>query len=285
MLGACNNARRIDSALRRSGRLDNHIRIDLPGPEERCRILAYHLNDQVAWTTLTSVVDATEGWSGADLQRLARLARRQARSRGGQLSPEVVLECLPSLPDLTEEERYRIAIHEAGHALVGAQLSGRKVVEVSVRNRPTGAGTTSLGLTQFADDRSNVILASDLLYAIATNLAGSAAEEVVLGERSAGAGGSSDSDLARATELAWDFHARYGFGKSIAYSRDTVGRGPRMQSPSPLDLDVEQTLREQYEAAKAHLRDNRSTLDRVVHELAKKGKLNAEELGHLLLPR
>lgn len=284
VLGACNNARRLDLALRRSGRLDQHIRIDLPDPEARCRILAHHLNEQVDWSLLKPIIDVTEGWSGADLERLGRLARRQARSQGVQLSPEVVLECVPLLPDLTEDERYRIVVHEAGHALIGVQLSGRKIVEVSVRNRLTAvAGHTSLGVTQFADDRSHVILASDLLNAIATNLAGSAAEEVVFGERSAGAGGSLDSDLAKATELAWDFHARYGFGKSMAFYRDTVGRGPTMQSPNPIEVDVEQTMREQYEAAKTHLQFHRSTLDKLVHELVTKGKLNAEELGHLLV--
>lgn len=284
VLGACNNARRLDFALRRSGRLDQHIRIDLPDPEARCRILAHHLNEQVDWLLLKPIIDVTEGWSGADLERLGRLARRKARSQGAQLSPELVLECVPLLPDLTEDERYRIAVHEAGHAIIGVQLSGRRIMEVSVRNRLTALpGQTSLGVTRFVDDPSHVILASDLLNAIATTLAGGAAEEVVFGERSAGAGGSLDSDLAKATELAWDFHARYGFGKSMAYFRDTVGRRPTMQSPNPIESDVEQTIREQHEAAKSHLQFHRSILDKLVHELVTKGKLNAEEVDYVFV--
>lgn len=58
---------------------------------------------------------------------------------------------------------------------------------------------------------------TQLLDDIAVRLGGLAAEEVMLGDRSAGGGGASGSDLHSATLSALTFEASYGLGEGFAY--------------------------------------------------------------------
>jgi SpoVK/Ycf46/Vps4 family AAA+-type ATPase len=94
VIGACNDASVIDVALKRPGRLDHHIEIAPLSAEAREAILLHHLEADI---DVKSFAGATAGMTGADLQKLARDARRLARRERVSVSAMHVHACIPAL--------------------------------------------------------------------------------------------------------------------------------------------------------------------------------------------
>lgn len=84
VIAATNNADNIDEALKRRGRFDYIIRISLPDEASRLDILTYYLTDArfkrslAGDVNLTHFAQKTTGFSGADLEGLAKDAAIQA---------------------------------------------------------------------------------------------------------------------------------------------------------------------------------------------------------------
>ncbi|MGE4328364.1 MAG: hypothetical protein AB7E21_19965, partial [Pseudodonghicola sp.] len=98
---------------------------------------------------------------------------------------------------------YRIAVHEAGHALVATMLEGMPASKVSIWQ---GGGVTAHG-TCVRHGTS-----AEIDQELTVHMAGRAAETLVLGNISAGAGGNAQSDLAKATALATRVGRELGLG-------------------------------------------------------------------------
>ena len=80
VVGATNFPGSIDAALRRAGRLDRHLRLSLPDADARALILAQYAG--VAPEDAREPAIDMVGTSGADLEAVARDARRLARDGG-----------------------------------------------------------------------------------------------------------------------------------------------------------------------------------------------------------
>lgn len=81
---ATNRLDNIDEAAQRAGRLDLKIKIDLPNREGRRGILEIYLGKkgyEITGIDMDSILDITEGFSGADLEALVEQARRAAALR------------------------------------------------------------------------------------------------------------------------------------------------------------------------------------------------------------
>jgi transitional endoplasmic reticulum ATPase len=86
VLGATNRADRIDPALLRPGRFDLVLEIPPPDAQARAAMLLLHtgrmrLADEI---DLAALADATQGWVGADIAGLCRLAALGALARAGR---------------------------------------------------------------------------------------------------------------------------------------------------------------------------------------------------------
>ena len=104
------------------------------------------------------------------------------------------------------DERRRIAIHEAGHALA-AVLTRRDVKVASILRR-----SSALGLVAHGDSEERFLKTpSDARDLIAVALAGRAAEEQEYGEASSGI----SSDLAAATTIAAQLVGQLGQGPGL----------------------------------------------------------------------
>jgi cell division protease FtsH len=198
VVGACNDPAVIDPALLRSGRLDRHIRIPLPGAEARAAILRVHLCHDLAGADLATVIEMSAGRTGADIERWCREARRAARlARRQMLLADLEDAALEGGRDeRSPQQRWRHAVHEAGHAVMATLLRPGSVRSVSIRNSGTVGGTSEHALP--AEDSVSDATVGAL---VAEALAGRAAEETLLGSIGAGAGGGERSDLAKATWL------------------------------------------------------------------------------------
>lgn len=189
--------------------------------------------------------------------------------------------------DVPNEVRRRAAFHEAGHAIVGLHLDAAELVSVSVAAtiRPDVAelqigGGVTFKATAAVRERTR----AQLLDWIAVKLGGSAAEEVMLGDRSAGAGGASGSDLHNATLLALAFEASYGLGDGLAYiaSEDEAELFSAMRLDCHLRARVDKVLAEQFARVKRIMEHNRREIEWIAAAVLSKGTLSADEVRELI---
>lgn len=82
LIGATNRPDAIDPALRRAGRLDLQLKVDLPNEKSRLAILQVHNGDRpLVDVNLNHLAAQTEGWNGADLALLSNQAALEAIRR------------------------------------------------------------------------------------------------------------------------------------------------------------------------------------------------------------
>lgn len=285
VVGACNHPHKLDAALVRAGRLDRHVQIPLPDQEGREGILRWHLQGLLLDADLSGIAAATEGWSGASLEQLVRQARRLARrQRRGLVLDDLVAE-LPSPVPIPLEMRRRAVVHEAGHAIVALALQCGEIVSVSVESAvvPNGALQNGGGVI-FRDARIKERTRSELLDGIAVRLGGIAAEEVLLGERSAGGGGGKGSDLHGATLSALTFEASYGLGEGFAYIApdDEEELFHALRLDRLLHVRVDKVLADQFARTKRIVEEHRHEVERIAGALLNRGNLAADEIRELV---
>ncbi|MET0770521.1 MAG: ATP-dependent zinc metalloprotease FtsH [Solirubrobacteraceae bacterium] len=218
VLGATNRPEILDAALLRPGRFDRRIAVPPPDREGRAQILAVHtrslpLDGDVS---LDQLAATTPGMVGADLANLANEAALTAARRGHEKvemsdftdAMEKIVLGSPRGTVLSDDERRRVAYHEAGHALVGMLTPGADPVrKVSIIPRGQALGVTFAAPD---DDRSNYEEAW-LLAKIDVALGGRVAEEVVFGTITTGA----ESDIQQLTQIARGMVGRWGMSRDI----------------------------------------------------------------------
>ncbi|CAN7238880.1 AAA family ATPase [Pararhizobium sp. LjRoot255] len=285
VIGATNNPDVIDRALLRSGRLETLVEIPLPNRDARIAILHHHLRDHQIEGDLRRFVAATRGWSGADIEKLARDTRRIARRRKVPVTESLLLEALPERYVMTAEELRHTAVHEAGHAIIGVLLSCDVLTSVHIeREVPTQGMQQVAGRATFKPATGIIRTASYYDDRITMLLGGIAAETVVFGYHADGAGGAPSSDLAVASDLATRTERHYGLGATLSVE---LGKGSnpleylRDRDPELRRL-VEARLKAQFDRAVGILRDRRAELDRLANLLVQRGKANGDEVRAIL---
>lgn len=279
VVGATNLPDKIDPAIRRPGRLDRHVVIPLPDRDARKGILRHHLGGALPGTDLTEAAERLEGATGAAIEQVVRDGRRIARRERRELRMHDLTAALPPRRHLSDADFRRVCIHEAGHAVVGCLLrneAGKVPVETRVvREAALGA---NVGVTSMRQATDLLRTRAAYLAEITGFLAGIAAEEVALGARSDGGGGSHGADLQRATALAAAMEASLGFGGDLAYlaSRDEDELLARVRADLDLRRTVNRALAEGMERAQSLLRANRPALDRLAEVLANRGRVSFE---------
>lgn len=204
VIGATNRADLLDEALLRPGRFDRVVRVDLPDRHGRLHILQLHTRNKplAEDVDLERIAQEAFGFSGAHLESLTNEAAILAMREGEQtiaqryfveaIDKVILGEKLDRRP--AREERFRIAIHEAGHALVGEVVSPGSVSSITIASRGSALGF----VRQAPRDDVYLQTRSDLENEICRALGGAVAEELALGNRSTGAA----SDFQQATDLA-----------------------------------------------------------------------------------
>jgi ATP-dependent Zn protease len=283
VVGATNSASQIDPALLRPGRLERVVNISLPDLDARIAILRHHLPSETDEISFVDVGADTEGWSGADIEKLARDAKRYCRRRGGDLVSQVDIKAaLPTFQRLTEEERMRVAVHEAGHALLSVALDPGNLVKVRV-GRHKLVGEAELGTTTFNREAGLLETEQQLTDRVVVLLGGMVAEGIVFGDHSTGAGGGRDSDLARATGLATMMESAFGFGEFLASDPevDLASLQKLRMSHRDIARKVDARLSACRNRAREILSQQKVALLSVARDLVAHGELEADAVVHL----
>lgn len=283
VVGATNNPTGIDRALLRAGRLETIIEIPLPDAAARLAILQHHLRGNVQGD-LARFASATVGWSGADIEKVARDARRLSRLRRCDVTVDLLLEAMPAKYVLTDEELRHSAVHEAGHAIVGAVLASDVLEYVCIaREARLGVAVQSVGSTSFESQRGRVKTVDYYDDRLAMLLGGIAAEKIVYGAHADGAGGAMSSDLMLASDVATRIERHYGFGEALSVD---LGKGDRpLEYLRDRDPDlrrlVDARLKAQFERATALLSERRTELDLMAAQLFVRGHVGGDEVRAL----
>src|SRR5437763_2461048 len=299
IIAATNRPDVLDPALLRTGRFDRRVVVPRPDVKGREGILKVHTRrvpvaDDVDVELLAR---GTPGFAGADLENLvneaALLAARKNKDRVEMgdfelAKDKVMMGAERRSMIISLEERRNTAYHESGHALVAKLLPGADPVH-KVTIIPRGM---ALGLTQQIplDDRhthSKAFLVDNL----AILFGGRAAEELVLGHMTTGAG----NDIERATELAhkmvceWGMSEKLGpmtFGKKeeeIFLGRDFTQRVDYSETTAvQIDTEVRRIIMEAYEHAKLLLRRNVEVLHKMAEALLEREVLDGAEIDDIL---
>lgn len=283
VLATTNQIDAIDPAILRSGRIDTHIQLTLPDENARRGILEQYLGFEIANESLAIVLHATDGFSGADLEALARNVHRRARSKNSATEMSHVLEALPPSHALARELLWPSAIHEAGHVIIGLAV-GRSVVHARLRDAvPQNGQSHQVGMVTFAADGIRWTTLSDLLGELLICLAGMAAEIEVFERHGTGSSGTEMSDLSMATNLATRMEAVHGMGQALVSETCDELELRRLRLTNPVIWQrVDAILRESLETARAVLRDNRPVLEALAEELIRSKSLSGEDINSLL---
>jgi len=281
VIATTNNAKAIDPAFLRPGRLERVIDIQLPDADARKAILEFHLRHEYAGNA-DQFRSATEGWSGADIEKLARDARRLARqAERTEVTESDILAVMPPVVYLTDDERYRLAVHEVGHAILGYSLRPDSLVKVTITGRRPATRTwNTIGATQFEEPFPFMPTAKHFQDVIAIFLAGMAAERVIFGDHFAGSGGDASADLVLATDFATMIERSFGFGDGLLTDMGTGSRpleSLRVADPM-LREAVRQRLDTEYKRAAAILLDSKGALELLATRLSRNLELSAEEV-------
>ena len=283
VIGATNRPDILDPALRRPGRFDRHITIDRPDPEGRLKILQIHavgkpLADDV---DLAHIAERTPGFTGADLANVvneaALLTIRDARN---QVTPGDLEEAIRRVLEgpkrrghlLSDAEKQRASVHEAGHVVVSLALGQPQPLQrVSILGGGKSIATTELK----ADDEEQMLTQGQLQHRLAVRMAGPAAERVVYGDISTGV----ERDLESATSLARDMVARYGMAAGLENTRllgmdssaflgeDTPWGDIAEETKAAADAAIRGLLADAVKSASVLLVQHRDALDLVAAEL------------------
>ncbi|WKL21380.1 AAA family ATPase [Agrobacterium tumefaciens] len=278
VIGATNNPEIIDPALLRAGRLERHFAIPLPDEAARHDIYRFYLRGDLADEALDDVVSASDGWSGADIERCVRDARRNARRAKRQMVLTDLIAALPPVVPIPMAVQRCVAAHELGHAILGVMLEADPLVSVSIEKAiQTDSLSRSLGYTAFEEQLFSRKTSTYFRNKIATLLGGIAAEEVLFGEFGSGAGGDPSADLNRATDLATMMETRWGLGKTLSVEPGDSARelSAFRHRRKALSKSVEATLQAEFRRAKSLLEEHRDALLDLHADLLREGSLAA----------
>ena len=273
-MAATNHIDKVDAAIRRPGRFDQVLTLDYPTPDLMPQAIRWQVGADLPGEDLSGVAAAAVGMSGAAIAAVVRAARGRARSeRRAMVLDDLMSEIIGREPPLSAELRWQVAIHEAGHAIVGKATGISRPHILAIH---ANGGLTRQTMAHHGSTRA------ELEARLAIDLAGRAAESLLLGQPSGGAGGSSESDLAHATIIATALEASFGLGQSLIWigaPEDAVqilGKDPALRAR------VESHLRRAETRALHILTANRALVGEMARALEKAGVLMGDVLDTLV---
>ena len=297
ILAATNRPESLDPALTRPGRFDRRVPVELPDLKGREEILKVHARKvKVAHDVdFNKIARMASGASGAELANIVNEAALRAVRDGRKFATQADLEESIEVviagyqkknTILSDNEKWTVAIHEIGHALVAAlQSHSAPVQKITIIPRTSGA----LGYTmQVDEDERYIMTKEELENKIATLTGGRAAEEVMLGTISTGAA----NDIEQATKLARAMISRYGMSKDFGmvaletvtnqYLGGDASLACSAETQTKIDEQVVALVQREHDKAGKILLENRDKLRELSEYLYQKETITGKEFMEIL---
>ncbi len=302
VIAATNRPETLDPALLRPGRFDRTVLVDRPDKSGREEILKVHVkNVKLAPNVdLTNIAAMNSGFCGADLANLvneaALLAARKGKNTVGQEEFEEGVERVTTGLEkkrraMDEDEKRRVAYHEAAHALVAYSLPNTDPVH-KVSIIPRGLAALGYTLQRPAGERY-LMTQSELEAQMQVLLAGTLAEEIVFQDISTGA----QNDLERASAIARSMVMEFGMSRLGRVNYRESGRSPFLggggageggirdhseQTAREIDEEVKRIIDDITQKARQILLERRQALESVTSKLIEIEVMDSAELQRLI---
>lgn len=286
VLATVNNIEKLPQSLLRAGRFDRILKVSAPRGEDALQIISHHLKKKnfMAEIDEKNIARIMNGRSCAELETVVNEAGlRAGYERAQKITMKHFLQaCLKMIFQVSlvptdepcardgrsEEERKRIAYHEAGHAVVSEILIPDSVTLVCTRGQKGREG----GFTSYYNDDVDALRLRNT--SIVRCLAGMAATEQKFGVVDIG----TENDLDQAFRMVGDGivdNCSCGFRfHSINYSSSEDLRAEREQA-APCEME------RYYRKAKEILACNNVFFEKVAQALLKKDLLTMADLKEL----
>ena len=297
ILAATNRPESLDPALTRPGRFDRRVPVELPDLKGREAILKVHARKiKVAEDVdFEKVARMASGASGAELANIVNEAALRAVRDGRKFATQADLEESIEVviagyqkknAILTDKEKWTVAYHEIGHALVAAkQTNSAPVQKITIIPRTSGA----LGYTMQVEEGNHYLMTKEEIEnKIATLTGGRAAEEIQFGVISTGA----SNDIEQATKLARAMITRYGMSSDFdmvaletvtnQYLGGDASLACSAETQAQIDRKVVELVKSEHQKALNILTENRAKLDELAKYLYEKETITGEEFMNIL---
>ena len=300
VMAATNRPETLDQALLRPGRFDRNVLVDRPDVRGREAILKVHVKNVKLDPSvdLKHIASITSGFVGADLANLvnesALLAARAGRESVGSKEFDDAVERVTAGLEkkqrvMSDDEKERIAYHEAGHALVAYSLPNTDPVhKVSIIPR----GVAALGYTMQRPEADRYLVTqSELESQLQILLAGTLAEELVFHDISTGA----QNDLERVTDLARAMVVEFGMSRLgrinyketrraafLSGSVEDTGRVHSEATSREIDREVRRIIDQALANARCILELRRDALETLTRRLIEVEAIDSREFEQIM---
>jgi cell division protease FtsH len=299
IIAATNRPDVLDPALMRPGRFDRQVVVDRPDVKGREGILRVHtknipLSEDVKLETLAK---GTPGLAGAELANLvneaALLAARQnakavTMNHFEEAKDKVMMGMERKSMIISEKEKRVTSYHEIGHVLVARMIpEADPVHKVTIIPRGRALGLTTYLPIDEKHTYSKKYLEAMITYA----LGGRAAEKIIFGELTTGAG----NDIERSTEIARKMVCEWGMSKHLGPltygAKDeeiflgrqiTRQRNYSESTAIAIDTEIKEIITGCMERAEKILTDNIDTLHKLAAALLEREILDAVEIDTII---
>ena len=301
VIAATNRPETLDPALLRAGRFDRNVLVDRPDKQGREEILNVHVKGVKLGSNveLRQVAAITPGFVGADLANLvneaALLAARKGKNHVGKEEFNDGVERVTAGLEkkkriMSEDEKRRVAYHEAGHALIAYSLPNTDPVhKVSIIPR----GIAALGYTMQRPEGDRYLMTQPELEAqMQVLVAGTLAEEIIFRDISTGA----QNDLERATAIAKGMVMEYGMSRMgrVNYREsnrspflagaagESFGREHSEQTAREIDQEVKRLIDEAIQRTRTILGERRGALEALAQRLIEVEVVDSDDLKRIM---
>lgn len=290
VVGATNNVDNLDPALIRPGRFDRTCHLGLPNVDEREALFALYAAQlrTDGKTDFRQLARLSTGLSPASIANVMNAAALlAAKEDAGAVAQDhfrrVLEQHLMGGPTaagqsaLSFAERQRIAVHEAGHALIARLLNVGVVEKVSILKRGR-----ALGVTLVTSDQDVTLQSEPELRARMTMLLGGrGAEALVLKTASTGAA----NDLEHVSNMAYRMVTEFGFSKNIGpFSYAGLPDRERQAGDSAAITEAREIIKDIERLCAELLLANREALDRLTAELLEHETVSGQIVDECLVP-
>ncbi|GHH98418.1 ATP-dependent zinc metalloprotease FtsH [Neobacillus kokaensis] len=274
-IAATNRKDMLDEAFLRPGRIDFSFHVPLPDTKGRREIIEIHtIGKSLApevFASLDGLAESTSGFSGAELHSLFETASRRAVRNGHEavqkedldyaLDRTILGSTSRTLKD--HDTKHRVAIHEAGHALVASVTKPGSVRKATII--PRGE---ALGYVAPIPKEMHLSTTSDLLDRIAMILAGGVAERIHLGEHSIGVGG----DVQQAKQIIEQMVETGMLQDGFTLTFSSKDKETKMQELFTKGLEIAENL----------IKSHQKQYEQLVDALLKKETLEGSEVENIV---
>jgi cell division protease FtsH len=297
VIAATNRPDVLDPALRRPGRFDREVMVDMPDVRGREEILRVHARKikMAPGIDLEVLARGTPMFSGADLEAIINEAAILATMKG---KDAVEMEDLEESRDkvrwgrqkrsrvMSQEDKRITAYHESGHAVATVLLPEVQPLH-KVTIIPRGM---ALGATMHLPEKDRYhVQRAELVGELVALMAGRVAEELFCSDISSGA----REDIRQATALARSMVREWGMSAAIGpvfygdeeaqFGLETIASRPYSEATAvEIDKEVERILGDAYERARRLLTEHRDDVRKVAEALLEKEVLESADVDRIM---